>query len=1183
MLRVIRQMLVLVFLTAVGAAAAGVWYYSRSDELLRTEILKLAQQRFPNAHVTLERASVDLTGRVWLSQFRVKLPNESRPALVIPEMVLHLDRTALIEQQRLLIHQVRLSQPALRLTRDLAGRWNWSQLKYQPGRDAPTLPDLELQSGHVTIETPATSAGLSALPADSSLPAANESALSAPSSPTMQPSWATITLTDLTTVLTPTSARSLAGQAQFRNSEWGSVSLRGETAIDGNGPWSLDVSLPQVRIDSAWLQSLEPWLPNWKQHCQPWAAHVQRLLEQHRMLGDYADDRLTEPLTVESLLSAVTVTAATRLQLRHQPSAGSPQWRLQARLSDGKLNHRLFPVPLSDIQADVTVDGDRLLIQRVQAEHGDSRLTGNFDRTRGQQWALSLSAEKFPLTDPLIQRLPSGLRRIVQSLALSGLVSGRVDMHQSVHGPLTHTLSAQMSQGTARYDRFPYPVSDITGQLTWRDQIVEIEAQGLARGVPAHLTGTIQRPGPAASAQLFIRSDHLVVDETFRQACPAPLAQTLTSLRLEGMGDVRVRLTRAAGEGQRYVPEVSARLTTGRMNFVGFPYPLTELQGYVWWSGERVRLHDWKALHEGTVIECAEALWQKPAEQPGRLDLPLKVTNGLCDRALYAAVPQSLKSVWDQLGLQGEFDLEAQMHWTPGQVPNIIIPRFSLSKGALLIRDFPWPLTNVSGEFAYEDELLTIQQFQGQHQDTLVGGSGRTRCGVPWQVEFDRLHVDDLEVTSQLRRALPALLRSAIDTLNPTGRFSTDGPVVITGPRSATEPLTASWKQDVVLAGCGLNAGLRLDDLRGRIRLDGNWDGQYVDLTSRVDIDSLRLLGDHVITQVAGPLRLYRGELRVGEAVLRGVVGESFIEPVGASGVDRLLAANDAALTAVTGPRQNDPSSDPEDDRPDTSSPTDNRSPANNQSDEPRRNRLNHRLSGQAYGGEVRLDAFVELLTEPRYQAQLQLIGANLEGYARRHLPGQSNVRGLMNGWFDLRGRGTAARDLEGEGQLQISPAAMYELPVFLQIFQLPQLAPINRTAFNYANFFFTVADARYQFQSIDLIGNTVSLRGRGTVGFDTMVDLSFFTMQPRNNVRLPVFREIAGVVGMATQGWLAIEVRGPLRAPVARVVPFPALDGALQQFLEVLDGRALRPPPLRTPVPRPARAVGEPDRASVP
>jgi hypothetical protein len=93
-------------------------------------------------------------------------------------------------------------------------------------------------------------------------------------------------------------------------------------------------------------------------------------------------------------------------------------------------------------------------------------------------------------------------------------------------------------------------------------------------------------------------------------------------------------------------------------------------------------------------------------------------------------------------------------------------------------------------------------------------------------------------------------------------------------------------------------------------------------------------------------------------------------------------------------------------------------------------------------------------------------------------------------------------------------------------------------------------------------VGNTISLRGRGSVRFDGMVTLDFFSMQPRNQVRVPGLREIVGMVNLVSQGWLAVEVRGPMAAPIARVVPLPAVDSALQQFLGAFEQRPLGPPP---------------------
>ncbi|HET6422771.1 MAG TPA: hypothetical protein VFG20_03755, partial [Planctomycetaceae bacterium] len=57
--------------------------------------------------------------------------------------------------------------------------------------------------------------------------------------------------------------------------------------------------------------------------------------------------------------------------------------------------------------------------------------------------------------------------------------------------------------------------------------------------------------------------------------------------------------------------------------------------------------------------------------------------------------------------------------------------------------------------------------------------------------------------------------------------------------------------------------------------------------------------------------------------------------------------------------------------------------------------------------------------------------------------------------------------------------------------------------------------------------------------------------------------------VNQMSQGWLAVEVRGSIAQPEARVVPFPELDAAMKQFLGAFEPRPNSPPPTFRPAPR--------------
>jgi hypothetical protein len=225
------------------------------------------------------------------------------------------------------------------------------------------------------------------------------------------------------------------------------------------------------------------------------------------------------------------------------------------------------------------------------------------------------------------------------------------------------------------------------------------------------------------------------------------------------------------------------------------------------------------------------------------------------------------------------------------------------------------------------------------------------------------------------------------------------------------------------------------------------------------------------------------------------------------------------------------------------------------------------RLTAKVFGGTLLMDGAVSLTDNPRYRVQMQLRDGSLEQFAALHAPKQRDLRGVINGWVSLDGQGSNADTVRGLGQLQISPAALLDMPVVLQMYRGLSLTPPEDYAFNYALLDFRIQYSRFIFNNIRLDGSTLSFLGSGTVDFDNNVNLKMYSMLPRNQIPIPLLHEL---VGEATKGWVQIDVTGKLSQPKTSVKAASPLDDALKN--------------LQRFVPQPALPIGQgfPLRSSV-
>jgi hypothetical protein len=393
---------------------------------------------------------------------------------------------------------------------------------------------------------------------------------------------------------------------------------------------------------------------------------------------------------------------------------------------------------------------------------------------------------------------------------------------------------------------------------------------------------------------------------------------------------------------------------------------------------------------------------------------------------------------------------------------------------------------------SYTDGRVDIREFSARHDQTVIQGKGFSQFedDGSWRIRLQELTADDLVSDRSLRRALPESLHAVVETLHPDRPFSLAGMLEFCGSGRPTDAITAAWDVEAVLTGNTLDTGTTLEAVHGAVTSRGTWDGRRAEIIGQLDIDSLKVLG-YELTHVRGPYEFSGSQLYVGSP-----------------------ASFSPRVRAIP---------------------------------------LTDRITANAIGGQLTFDAAVRFDEETAYNLKLYLSQGQLEEYARRYMAGTRSLRGIMTGWVDLYGTGTTVDDIKGRGQFRIRPAALYELPVIAQVLKVMVLSPPDKTAFNYAFTDFTVGHSRFNFSVIDLVGDAITLRGRGTAGFDGKLNIEFFSMLSRKQLSIPI---LGALVGQFTTGWIGVEVTGDVDKSETKIKPGLQIDEAMKRFLGSFEAR---------------------------
>ena len=1153
--------LVVVILTAGGF---GTYYYFQSDELLQKGVLAALQKWAPDAAIHVGRCRLDWFGRVHVEVLNLAVTPEDDPLIELPETVIDLDREAFLERQEVVVSTVRLVQPRLELICDADGVWNWQKLPPLPkssGRRT-SLPTCELENASLVLRI--------------SRPDVEEPGV--------------LELDDVDISLTPSGKRSLLIDGTTSIEHIGRLKLEGRVNVDTK-TGSLTGRLDGLAVDRNLLNLAASFEPSVLEKV---AAIEEDLRTQMRQPADprskspfsingigmtetgasdlfaptastagtasenpnvfrNASGSTVRPLLIQATGSTTDVRPKSHripalmigaddsiLGLRADlgvsfrvsiPAAGArPDARIVVDVKDGEITNTAMPFPLEKLSGQFEFTENDVTIRKLSGVNGPTKLEVNgavFRRQAGPpSGRVDVKLTNLACDQRLRNRLSGAFGRIYDAHHPSGFL----DMQASLTGAngkwTPGGLVVTAKRCTVAHDVFPYPVENAVGTITQDGKDLNIDMLGYVGTRPVTLQGFVKNPGPAAWIKFDIAVEDLPVDEAFYNACKPPMRATLDSMNLGGFVSGKLVVEKPAGEGTKMMPHLEGTLSRGTMAFESFPYRVDELSGGLVFDGRDWTFSDLKGKH-GDAKLTAEGTYVTSTVPTGELNLTITTENAPIDESLRKAMPPALKEMWSQFNPSGTIKKSVtKTFWQKGQPARITLPELVVTNTTVNMRMFPWEMTNGDASFRYtiNDETgnatLFVDSYTARHGRTRLSAQGSVQIGLngDWWAKLTKWSADDFYPDASFLTAISPDLAGVFSSFAPDKPMDVSGMLQFRGKPDPRIPMTAAWDVLTKLKGNSVSIGVDLDDVHGELRTSGIWTGfEILDGEGRIDLATLTLLDGYRLHNIRGPFQMNNEEVLAGSrSVLERNSGRS--------------ASTEDQITA------------------------------------------------DFVGGVLSINAKTTTGQDPRYIARVNLSQGKLEKYAKLYMNGTDRLQGVMNGWVNLKGSGTDPDNLTGQGQLQIDPAALYELPVILQVMNALTIAPQDSAFFRYARVDFGIAKQEFRFNSIDLVGQPLQLRGTGRATFEGDLALNFVPMQPdatpsttpRPRVGIPLVKEVAGlftgVAGLVGAGSV-VEVTGKTSNPRTRVVPLKNLDSALRGFFDSLAPVPLTPPsPPRLP-----------------
>ncbi|GIW71819.1 MAG: hypothetical protein KatS3mg102_1361 [Planctomycetota bacterium] len=512
-----------------------------------------------------------------------------------------------------------------------------------------------------------------------------------------------------------------------------------------------------------------------------------------------------------------------------------------------------FPYPVTDVTGRIEVRGSHLALRELRGSRGGGTYACEGDIELGPPGTedyldLRIEVAALPVDEALARAMPPGVEPLWRRLAPGGRAGGSVRIFGLVRPPgieddVHLAVDARLHEGSARFDGFPLPVTELEGGVRVRDD--EVSFEGLRGRVAGGRIEVRGRAGPDHVA-VWIEGRELRAEARLAAQLLPAHARILRMVRPEGLLDAEIEI---AGErpaalvpeeaGARELPvRVQARLHP-RPGFTcalrPFPYPLRIEQGQVEIDEQQVRVLGVRARGPAAdsplVVTAAGTIELGPGgEQLQQLALDLELAELPVDATLQQALRELARLEQEEgeppgpiVRLVRELGLEAgtiqtlvlQLSGGAGAGTEVPLPAATGGSGGeaqrspfavqgravvrgLVLRParFPYPFTEVQGALVVSPSALQLEEVRARAGAARLEASGRIAlvpavppaAGAPpaGEASTARARLEGLLIDEALRAALPPQGRVVLEELGARGRL--DATLELRGAPGAFAP-----------------------------------------------------------------------------------------------------------------------------------------------------------------------------------------------------------------------------------------------------------------------------------------------------------------------------------------------------------------------------------------------------------
>ena len=421
-------------------------------------------------------------------------------------------------------------------------------------------------------------------------------------------------------------------------------------------------------------------------------------------------------------------------------------------------------------------------------------------------------------------------------------------------GKIEKVLEVDLLGTDARYRRFPYPLKNLNGRLTFSGGDIEVSdvvSQVGQRQI--RINGDV-RTGQDNKRKydITIDAENAELDSVLLAALPEPQQKIYSQLGTSGLADAQVKIFTPSDSDSEAV--FTANVSFKRASFEGreFPFLITDVFGQAVFTADSILIKSLEGRYGGGDVNLKGTAWPGQTMEDWGYKLELGANKIELSEDFIASFPQWLGMNIGKLQPEGRINFTAKLNKEMGTEPDYAIDLECLGNNFNL-EYFPYPLRDVRGRMELTSSEIRLTNLTGrpaglqiQDEAGTVEVSGLVLLSEQtWDRMGFMIQASDIWFDERFGNALPGKVHSSYQRFSPTGRFDLhDMRIRLTnGGQNGTD---VDFEGDVTFKECGVETFATISDFNGRlqnIEVSYNTNSGFKNAAAVLDTDSFRIRG----------------------------------------------------------------------------------------------------------------------------------------------------------------------------------------------------------------------------------------------------------------------------------------------------------------------------------------------------